>query len=1209
MGLQVDAILSALLDSTKDLIWSVDLDGQLTAFNRAWQQQCDETHGVLPTVGMRLEDFLPPEHAAFWHSLRERVRANGSFRIEQRLPNGRTVELSLNPIVTDGNVTGISVFGKDITEWKADEKALQEAEKKYRDIFDGALEGIFQLSLEGRPLVVNRALARMLGYDTPEEFLASVTDVVQQEWVDPEAYATYAEGMAGPGFVRGLEGRLKRKDGSNIWGMITARNVCDASGKLLYQEGFIIDISKHKAAESALREAERKYRDIFDGALEGIFQSEPTGLPLTANRAALKILGFDSLDDYRTAVANVREQLWVDQDERDSFNRLLDEYGVVQDFSARLRRKNGTIIWCSMNAQRVSGTDGRCLYIEGSIIDITERKVIENTLRETERKYRDIFDEAQEGIYQTSITSEFLTVNSAMARMLGYDSPEELKAEITHVQTQLWADPEEHARFRQLIGEQGVVREFNCHFRRRDGSIRWASLSARRVSDADGRFLCFEGFISDITERMKAETELRESEARYRSTYEQAAVGIAHCSFKGEYLRCNARFAEITGYALEEIPSLTVQQMTYPEDLAQSESVRTRISKGEAEQAQIEKRLIRKDGSLTWVRMTTWPQRDSEGRILYLVSLAEDINDRKAAEERLIAAVESLRLSEERYRTVFQTSLDAITISRLSDGGCIDCNQAFLDNMGFRREEVIGQTMLELGIWANECDRRTMIEMLRQDSNCRHLEAQFKSKNGETLWGEISASKVEIDGVSCLLAVTRNLSYAKAAENTIRSLAYYDLLTGLPNRRMLLEKLHQPPATGAQGNSSRALLLVDLDNFKSLNDSLGHQRGDLLLQEVARRISACVHESDTVSRLGGDEFVILLEDLSEVMMEAANQVKAVGERILASLGQPYAIDNRECLTGSCIGITVFGNQQDGTDDFLQQAHIALHQAKVAGRNIMRFFSPALQAAVNARVSMEDDLRQAIKREQFELYYQPQVERGLLTGVEALIRWRHPSRGIVPPDEFIPMAEETGLILPMGEWVLKTACAQIAAWKNQKQQNHFGVSVNISALQFRQPEFVEQVLQAIKRAGSDPRTLKLELTESIFVENLDDVIAKMTELKSHGLSFSLDDFGTGYSSLSYLKCLPLDELKIDRTFVRDMLVDVTSGAIAQTIISIGRTLGLSVIAEGVETDEQRGFLADLGCHTFQGYLFSPPLPLDEFQVLLEKLAKSSTLLSK
>jgi diguanylate cyclase (GGDEF)-like protein len=404
-------------------------------------------------------------------------------------------------------------------------------------------------------------------------------------------------------------------------------------------------------------------------------------------------------------------------------------------------------------------------------------------------------------------------------------------------------------------------------------------------------------------------------------------------------------------------------------------------------------------------------------------------------------------------------------------------------------------------------------------------------------------------------------------------------------------------AAGGRDCRLHALLFVELDNFKMLNETIGHLTGDLLLMEVARRIVACAREADIVSRFGGDEFALMLEDLSEIALEAAAQAKTVAEKIQDSIGLPFLLEGREYLTTASIGITVFGIDREGTSELIQEADIAIYQATSAGRNTIRFFSPALQTAVNARATLEEDLRQAIKARQFLLYYQPLVSRGRLMGAEALIRWQHPTRGLVQPDEFIPLAEETGLILPLGDWVLETACAQLADWAGRRQSAHLALSVNISALQFRQPGFVATVLSALERSGANPNNLKLELTESMLVENFEEVIAKMTELKEHGLSFSLDDFGTGYSSLAYLKRLPLGLLKIDRAFVRDMLVDATSGAIAQTIISLGRAMGLSVIAEGVESEEQRGFLAGLGCHTFQGFLFSPPLPLEQFESLL------------
>jgi diguanylate cyclase (GGDEF)-like protein/PAS domain S-box-containing protein len=602
----------------------------------------------------------------------------------------------------------------------------------------------------------------------------------------------------------------------------------------------------------------------------------------------------------------------------------------------------------------------------------------------------------------------------------------------------------------------------------------------------------------------------------------------------------------------------------------------------------------RKNGQEFWVLMSG--ARIELDGVPCVMLIVRDISAAKTA-------AEALRASEERYRTAFQTSLDAVAINRLSDGIYIDCNQAFLEITGFIREEVLRRTPQELGIWANPRDRQTMETMLVQNSSCRRIEVQLRKKNKEVFWGEMSAAVMEIEGVPCVLSITRDLSAAKTAEKTIRSLAFYDPLTGLPNRRMLMERLRQPLDADPRRGRSQALLLIDLDHFKTLNDTLGHQTGDLLLQEVARRIVACTHEADTVCRLGGDEFVVVLEELNKVAEEAAAYAKAASEKILAAINQPCMIEDHECHSMASIGIAVFGDRQNSTDEILQQAEIALYQAKAAGRNTLRFFSPALQAAVNTRATLEEDLRQAIKEKQFLLYYQPQVERGCLTGAEALIRWKHPKRGLVQPNDFIPLAEETRLILPIGDWVLEAACAQIALWAGRKEAAHLTVAVNISALQFRQPSFVEQMLATLRRTGANPVNLRLELTESMLVDNIEDIILKMTELKSHGLRFSLDDFGTGYSSLSYLKRLPLDRLKIDRAFVRDMLVDATSGAIAQTILSLSRAMGISVIAEGVETEEQRGYLAGLGCHSFQGFLFSRPLPLENFEAFLQGFAES------
>ncbi|WP_295412788.1 EAL domain-containing protein, partial [uncultured Thiodictyon sp.] len=387
-----------------------------------------------------------------------------------------------------------------------------------------------------------------------------------------------------------------------------------------------------------------------------------------------------------------------------------------------------------------------------------------------------------------------------------------------------------------------------------------------------------------------------------------------------------------------------------------------------------------------------------------------------------------------------------------------------------------------------------------------------------------------------------------------------------------------------------ALMFVDLDNFKVLNDTLGHSVGDLLLQQVAGRLLDCVRESDTVARLGGDEFVVMLEGLSERTEAAAAKAQGIGVKLLAALNEPYELAGYRCHSTASLGIALIADRHTPVEDLLKQADLAMYQAKAAGRNTLRFFNPDMQAALEARSALETQLRDGLRDGQFLLYYQAQVDgAGDLTGAEALVRWQHPQRGLVAPGEFIPLAEETGLILPLGRWVLESACAQLAAWAHQPPRAHLTLAVNVSARQFRDPGFVDQVRAALAASGADPHRLKLELTESLLLEDVTDTIAKMTALKSLGLGFSLDDFGTGYSSLSYLKRLPLDQLKIDQSFVRDALDNPNDAAIIRAILALAPNLNLTVIAEGVETPAQRAFLIASGCRAFQGYLFGRPGP--------------------
>ncbi|MGD0830313.1 MAG: PAS domain S-box protein, partial [Terracidiphilus sp.] len=1057
-------------ESTDDLIWSVDLEDRLVAFNRAFQQHFFKTFGVLLRVGMNPEDSIPPGRNDRLPQLYRRARTKGSFRVEFMLDDGKMLELALNPIVAGEKTIGVSVFGKDITAHKCAQEALRESGDFLNEAQRIGNLGCYVLDFpEGRWRSTPQ-LDWVFGIDdgfsrTVEGWLELVHP---EERAQMEAYFARDVVEQRKDFDREYR-IIRQNDGSERWVHGMGRLEFDGEGKPRKMRGTIRDITEHKQAEIAVAESEKLFRAIS--------QTSPLVMAL------------------------------------------------------------------------VSGIDGRFEYINP--------------------KFTRLFGYSLE---------EIPTVADWWP--LAYPDLEHRES----VQAK-WRAMSEQAR-RSGRAVEPIELEVAC----KDGStkiVEWGVVSLGDRNLAYGL---------DITGRKSMDLKLKLSEERYRTIFLTSADGIALSQMSdGMYIDVNKAFLRIMGCERDEVIGKTSLDLNFwaePEDRKKMISALSDFG----EFRDVQTRYVRKNGEIAWVRISA-SAIEIEGRSCIL-SVVRDVTAARAAEERLAAADSALRLSEERYRTAFQTSLDAVNINDLRDGRYIDVNEAFLEITGYAREEVIGRTSIEMGIWANARDRQTMTEMLGRNSACRGLEAQFRKKDGSIFWGQMSASLMEVNGEPCILSITRDLSEVKAAQEEIRSLAYYDPLTGLPNRRMLLERLRNALSPAGRGQPMQALLLIDLDNFNVLNDTLGHRTSDLLLKEVARRISACTREPEIVARLGSDEFVVMIDQLSSVAEEAAAQARNVAERILASVGEPYLIGERESLTTASIGIAVFGDRASSTEDILQQAEIALHLAKSDGRNMIRFFSLALQAATNARATLEGDLRTAIKSEQFVLYYQPQVDRGRLTGCEALIRWKHPSRGIVAPNDFIPLAEESRLILPLGDWVLETACKQIAAWARREETARLTIAVNISAMQFRQPEFAHHVLSALQRTGANAKNLKLELTESLLVDNFEDVIAKMAELKSHGLTFSLDDFGTGYSSLGYLKRLPLDQLKIDRTFVRDMMVDLTSGAIAQTIIALGRAMDLSVVAEGVETEEQRGFLAGLGCHFFQGYLISRPVTIDEFEKLME-----------
>ena len=557
-------------------------------------------------------------------------------------------------------------------------------------------------------------------------------------------------------------------------------------------------------------------------------------------------------------------------------------------------------------------------------------------------------------------------------------------------------------------------------------------------------------------------------------------------------------------------------------------------------------------------------------------------------------APEALRVSEMRYRRLFETARDGILLLNATTAEIEDANPFLVELLGHSHTELIGKKIWEVGAFADIAQSQEKFSELQTKGFVRYDDLPLRKKSGKEVAVEFVSNTYDCAGVTVIQCNIRDISARKRADEKINELAFFDPLTRLPNRTLLLDRLQQAMIVGSRSASYGAVLFLDLDHFKTLNDTLGHDMGDLMLQQVAQRLTDCVREGDTVARLGGDEFVVVLESLHTHPREASNQAQDVGEKILASLSQTYRLGEADYRSSASVGATLFCGASVAMEDLLKQADLAMYKAKEVGRNGLQFFDPAMQTAIIARAALEKELRLAIAEGQFVLHYQAQVVGdGRAMGAEVLVRWQHPVHGLMAPADFIPLAEETGLILPLGLWVLQAACVQLALWAKARKTEHLTLAVNVSAYQFRRPDFVEQVLSALESSGANARRLKLELTESLLIDNMPSVIEKMFILKAKGVCFSLDDFGTGYSSLSYLKRMPLDELKIDRTFVRDILSDHHDASIAKTIIALAQSLGLNVIAEGVEIEAQRDFLTAAGCHTYQGFFFSKPVPLPSF----------------
>jgi diguanylate cyclase (GGDEF)-like protein/PAS domain S-box-containing protein len=824
--------------------------------------------------------------------------------------------------------------------------------------------------------------------------------------------------------------------------------------------------------------------------------------------------------------------------------------------------------------------------------DVTARTRAEDALRKTTEQLIQAQRIAKIGNWHVTFgmdeASDVWTVSKELADIWG-------RTGTTSVTTQagfarMHPDDEESTRRCWESAKRGVGATRWEHRIIVDDAIKWIQVSANVVFDDDGNAVEASGTNQDITEQKNAEEQLRRSDALFRAMAETLPVAIyvsTGTDQSGQYL--NPTFTKMFGYTLDDLPSVARWwPLAYPDP-----AYRQRVA-GEW-QRKVEAAIATQSGIEPMETQVTC--RDGSIRIIYWNFIASgdrnfafgfDLTERKRAEQQLRVAATAFNAQEGMVVTDEQ-------------GTILKVNQAFTKITGYEEGEVLGKNprILKSGRQSEEFYLRLWQTIATHGS--WEGEIWNRRKDGEIYpeYMVITAVKDEQGRVTNYVGTFNDITLIKSAAREIENLAFYDPLTRLPNRRLLLDRLDKALAVMKRSGTRGALLFLDLDHFKNLNDTMGHDVGDLLLQQVAERLTRNVREGDTVSRLGGDEFVVMLEHLSDRQVDAAAQAENIAQKILAALSKPYRLRDHDYSSSSSIGITLIGSDKWGMEELLKQADIAMYQSKKSGRNTISFFDAEMQRSITTRVALESDLRAALENDQFTLHFQVQVDlNGKAVGAEALIRWIHPHRGEMMPAEFIPLAEEAGLILPLGNWVVNAACRQLQGWQQNASTRDLVLSINVSARQFHQAEFVSQVRDAVQQRHIDPARLKLELTESMLLTDFDDTVAKMNELRRDGIQFSLDDFGTGFSSLQYLKQLPIGELKIDQTFVRDIAIDGNDRVIIQTIIAMAKLLELDVIAEGVENEEQRAILAEVGCEKFQGYLTGKPASISEFEARLQ-----------
>lgn len=1030
-----------------------------------------------------------------------------------------------------------------------------------------------------------------------------------------------------------IQCRLKSAGDQPRWLEITGRLFRDARGLVERMVGTAADVSEARRAQQALAHSESEYRLLAEHSTDMISRHTPAGVYLYVSPACRRLLGYEPSE----LVGRSAYDFFHPDDLAliESNHRGVLENPEVKVITYRIRRNDGAYTWFESTSKAIRDPDtGEVRSLIAASRDVSARKLVETALRESEQRYRSLVDALDEGVTLLDADARIITSNPAAERILG------LTADQLYGRTPLdpsWNllrddmtpyEADELPAIRTL--RTGVaLSAVPLGVQRDGGELRWLSVNTAPLFWGQGTkpYAVVTSF-TDVTERRRVEHALSElaqrvqvesNESFFRSLVAQLARALeTDYTFLALLTERDPSQMEILAmFGLPSFDEGAVYDLAGTPCARVIERERSFICPEGAGSAFPDDVLLR-DLDLEGYAGT--PLFDSQHRVIGVLSILHRrplTNPALAGSlleifgARASAELERRRVEHERRHLLDELRLAATAFEShegmfITDkaGVILRVNQAFTELTGYSAEEAVGRSADLLESDHHSRDFYRSMWQIPSETGSWQGEVFNRCSDGRVvpMWQSIAAVYDDVGEITHFVAYFQDITERKRAEAHIEHLAYHDALTNLPNRALLLDRVQQALARAQRHERFGALLFLDLDDFKNVNDSLGHRAGDLLLVEVAKRLTSAVRDEDTVARLGGDEFVVLLSELAGDQAMAAREVQSIGDKLCEALAGEFVVDAHGLRLSGSLGIVLFPGEADSADDLLRHADIAMYQAKAAGRGTTRFFLPEMQAAATERLLVEGELQRALQDEEFVLHYQPQIEvaSGRVVGGEALLRWRHPQRGVLLPGGFIGVLEESALVVPAGLWVLGRVCRDVSRMEGSwSSSGPFpGVTMNVSPRQFRQSDFVYQIEAAIDRAGMAPESLALEVTERVVIQDVADTASKMEALKRLGVRFSIDDFGTGYSSLSYIKRLPLDVVKIDRSFVQDCTVDANDRAIVRAIIAMAHSLDLFVIAEGVETDEQLQFLTEQGCDAYQGFLFSPAVPQREFQALLE-----------